>query len=57
MLRLYRDEGGELVTVGSDAHTAAEVGGGVPKAYDLLRSLGFRYVSAAGSRGLSPIKL
>ncbi len=57
LLRLYRDEGGELVTVGSDAHTAAEVGGGVPEAYELLRSLGFRYVSAAGAGGLHPFKI
>lgn len=29
ILALYRDCGGELVTVGSDAHTPADVGKGV----------------------------
>lgn len=46
VLRRYKDLGGELLTVGSDAHDPAHAGGGVPAAYDLLRSLGFRAVCA-----------
>ena len=43
ILALYRDCGGELVTVGSDAHTPADVGKGVRAACALLRECGFRY--------------
>jgi len=44
VLRRYKDLGGELVTVGSDAHDPAHAGGGVKAAYELLRSLGFKAV-------------
>ena len=44
ILALYRDCGGELVTVGSDAHTPADVGKGVRAACALLRECGFRRV-------------
>lgn len=45
LLRAYRQSGGEVVTVGSDAHRAEETGSGVRAAYDLLREAGFKYVS------------
>ena len=38
----YREEGGTLVTIGSDAHTPEDVGKGIADAQALLRSLGFR---------------
>ena len=44
ILALYRDCGGEIVTVGSDAHTPADVGKGVRAACALLRECGFRRV-------------
>ena len=44
-LRLYRQLGGELITVGSDAHTQKDAGIGVREGYDILRALGFRYVA------------
>lgn len=37
----FRDVGGEIVTLGSDAHLAADVGKGIAQAADLLRELGF----------------
>lgn len=43
--RLYRDCGGELVTVGSDAHSAARVGAEIRGAYEALAQIGFRYIS------------
>jgi len=43
ILELYRDCGGEIVTIGSDAHTAQDIGKGVPEAQELLREVGFRY--------------
>lgn len=44
VLRRYKDIGGAIITVGSDAHDPAHAGGGVPAAYDLLKSLGFQHI-------------
>ena len=44
ILELYRQAGGEIVTVGSDAHTPEGVGRGVREALELLAAHGFRYV-------------
>lgn len=45
ILERYKALGGEIITVGSDAHDPAHVGGGIAEAYELLRELGFRYVT------------
>ncbi len=39
----YRQEGGTLVTLGSDAHCPEDVGKGLAEAQALLRQLGYRY--------------
>ncbi len=39
-LALYKDCGGRLVTLGSDAHEPADVGKGIAAALDLVRSFG-----------------
>ncbi len=41
VLAMYRDMGGTLVTLGSDAHTADAVGNGFSRAARLLKRLGF----------------
>lgn len=43
LLQLYRDLGGELITLGSDAHTPNYVGCVIPERQQLLRECGFRY--------------
>lgn len=43
ILKLYKKCGGEIVTVGSDAHCAADVGKHFDEAYALLEAAGFRY--------------
>ncbi len=43
VLELYRACGGEIVTVGTDAHTAQDIGKGIQEAQALLRQAGFRY--------------
>lgn len=50
ILRRYRELGGEIVTLGSDAHTPEAVGAGIRKAQELLRECGFRYVCAFRER-------
>lgn len=50
VLKLYRSCGGEILTVGSDAHRPEWIGAGFPSAYELLRSLGFRWVCTYRNR-------
>ena len=50
LLTLYRSLGGELITVGADAHIPQSVGKGIPQAYELLRETGFRYVTVYQGR-------
>ena len=43
ILRLYRRLGGEVITLGSDAHRPADVGCFIRQRQELLRECGFRY--------------
>ena len=45
ILMLYHACGGEIVTLGSDAHIPAHVGAGIPQAAELLRAAGFSCVA------------
>lgn len=49
-LRLYRRLGGELITLGSDAHRTRDMGFAIPQAIELARSLGFRNVTVFRNR-------
>ena len=42
-LRLYRDLGGEIITMGSDAHTPNYIGCVMEERQELLKACGFRY--------------
>ena len=44
ILALYRECGGEILTVGSDAHVPSGVGKGIREALELMAHCGFRYV-------------
>lgn len=43
LLEQYRSLGGEIVTLGTDAHTPEDIGKGIGDAAGLLKELGFRY--------------
>lgn len=43
LLKLYREQGGEIITLGSDAHSAEYVGCCIRERQELLRQCGFRY--------------
>jgi histidinol-phosphatase (PHP family) len=45
VLRLYRELGGEIITVGSDAHSPSTAGTGIAQGFELLREAGFRHVA------------
>lgn len=49
-LKLYKEFGGEIITVGSDAHKKDQIGYGFDLAEDILTSLGFRYYTVFKQR-------
>ncbi len=57
ILKLYRALGGEIITVGSDAHTVKNAAKCVREGYEVLRSCGFEYVSVFDRRKPTFIKL
>lgn len=46
LIKLYYECGGRLITVGSDAHSADNVGGGIAETYSILKRFGFKTVTA-----------
>jgi len=50
ILPLFRQQGGEIVTVGSDAHCAAGVGRGILEGIEMCRASGFRHIAAFEKR-------
>ncbi len=57
VLKLYKQLGGEYVTVGSDAHSAYDVGNKVADAYAMLKEVGFEYVSIYQKHHPLPINI
>ncbi|MGN0154097.1 MAG: histidinol-phosphatase HisJ family protein [Lachnospiraceae bacterium] len=49
-LKLYREMGGEIITIGSDAHKKENIGYGFEQAEELLQSLGFHYYTVFKER-------
>ena len=43
ILRRYREMGGEIITLGSDAHSGEYIGCAIAERQELLRACGFRY--------------
>ncbi|NLL46755.1 MAG: histidinol-phosphatase HisJ family protein [Clostridiales bacterium] len=57
VLKLYREAGGEIITVGSDSHRPEDVGANIEDAYELLREVGFKYFTVFKNRKPEFIKL
>lgn len=57
LLKLYKSMGGELITVGSDAHNPIDIGSGIDYTYEKLRQLGFRYICEIKEKKLHPVLL
>lgn len=57
VLRWYRQLGGEILTIGSDAHCADDLGAGIAEAVDLAREAGFRAIATFEGRRLRWIDL
>ncbi len=50
LLKRYRELGGELITIGSDAHKPEHIAYDFQKAYDLLKEIGFSYYTVYQNR-------
>lgn len=50
VLRFYRELGGEVLTIGSDAHCAEDIGKGIAEAVELALEAGFRYLTLFNNR-------
>lgn len=57
ILRMYRQMGGEIITIGSDAHTPDRIADHFAEAAEYLRFLGFRYTSVFRNRKPDFVKL
>ena len=57
ILRLYRALGGEIITVGSDAHRPEDAAKGIRTGCEILRSCGFHYITVFRRRKPEWIKL
>ena len=50
ILKLYKKLGGEIITIGSDAHKAQDIGYKYHDAVEIIRSYGFQYISTFENR-------
>jgi histidinol-phosphatase (PHP family) len=57
LLKIYKDMGGELLTVGSDSPNIENVGAGIDYTYTKLKELGFKYISAVKNKKIEQIKI
>ena len=57
LLKMFRELGGEIVTVGSDGHSCRSAFSGLEAGYEVLREAGFFYASAFQNRNPSFYKL
>ena len=57
ILKIYREYGGEMVTIGSDAHCAEDVGKGVQEGIQMASEAGFQYLCYFNEREPIYIKI
>ena len=57
IIRRYRELGGEIITVGSDAHTPERIAEGFGRAEEILKTCGFKYYTVFSKRSPEYIRL
>jgi len=57
LLKLYKETGGELITIGSDAHNTVDIFSGITTACEHLVALGFKYISTVKDKKLVQRKI
>ena len=56
-MKLFRELGGEILTIGSDAHTPEDIGANVADGAELAKAAGFRYLAYFKERKPNFIKI
>ena len=56
-VRRFKELGGELLTLGSDAHFTEHVGAGIDQGYEIAENCGFKYVTYFKSRKSVQVKI
>jgi histidinol-phosphatase (PHP family) len=56
-IRMYKDLGGEILTIGSDSHSADSVGANFSDALSLAKECGFNYIYKFDKRKPIPVKI
>ena len=57
IVKRYRELGGEIITVGSDAHRQKNVGWHIDDAMEMIKRAGFEYITTFEKRKPSFIKI
>ena len=57
IIKRYRELGGEIITVGSDAHAPNDIAANFDVANDMLEAAGFKYYTIFDKRAAIPVKL
>ncbi len=57
ILQLFRDLGGEIITIGSDAHRTKDLGYRYDFAVEMIKSVGLKYFATFDQRKLNFVKL
>lgn len=57
ILDLYKKLGGEIITIGSDAHSPEYIGSNYKEVVELLRELGYKYITTFRNRKKQFIKI
>lgn len=57
LLKLYKETGGELLTVGSDAHYTSDIFSGIEQTYGQIHALGFKYITTVKDKKLTQRKI
>ncbi len=57
IIKRYRELGGEIITIGSDAHSPDRLCNGFDRVYDILKACGFKYYAIFANRTPKFIKI
>lgn len=57
IIKRYRELGGEIITIGSDAHVTEHVGYGNQKAIQIIKDAGFNYITSFTKRKPTFVKI
>ena len=50
LVKKFKSLGGEIITIGSDAHTPAHVGTGIKRGIEIAERAGFKYIATFSER-------